>query len=211
MKRVLFILLTIVATVLTVDAKEAIPVVDPDETFVSAPDDVFPTLDTDTRMDMIDYYNCGYNRPSLDILEDSCMMIAKDSLSVTITIGKTQEHQLSMPTYKHIVLISTYSIPMEDSEIKFYDNEWKQQPTENFIILPTLDDWLTDEGAKNRIDVENIMPFIAAKYDFKAIDGELTITNSMNQYYDKDTWEQVKQWIRPCIKYKWTGKKFKKQ
>jgi hypothetical protein len=77
--------------------------------------------------------------------------------------------------------------------------------------LPTLDDWLTDEGAKNRIDVENIMPFIAAKYDFKAIDGELSITNSMSKYYDKSTWEQVKSWIRPCIKYKWTGKKFKKQ
>lgn len=210
MKRILLILLTVVATALTISAEKTVLDINPETVFANAPDEIFPTLDGNTRMDMVDYYNCGYNRPSLDLFEDSAIITRKDSLGLEIKIGEKQYYQLSIPKDDLIVLITTLSIPMQDSEIKFYDNEWQQQPNENFIVLPTLNDWLTDEGVENRIDVENIMPFIAAKYDFKAIDGELTITNSMSQYYDKTTWEQVKKWIRPAIKYKWTGKKFKK-
>ena len=207
MKRILFIILAVVA----INAKGAEQVQEPSVAFVNAPMEIFPSLETSTRMDMIDYYDCGYNRPSIDLFEDSAIIVRKDSLCVEVKIGEKQLHQLSMPNDNLVVLISTLPIPMLDSEIRFFDYNWEQLPSTKYITLPTLADWLTDEGKKNRIEVENMFPFIAAKYDFDVYKGGLTITNSMQEYFDKDTWQRVSKWVKPSIQYKWTGRKFKKQ
>ena len=37
--------------------------------FTSAPSDVFPLLDTNTRMDMVDYYNSGLATPSANRID----------------------------------------------------------------------------------------------------------------------------------------------
>ncbi|MBR5332069.1 MAG: DUF3256 family protein [Muribaculaceae bacterium] len=211
MKRILVILLTVVTTALTISAEKTVLDINSETVFTNAPDEIFPTLDSNTRMDMVDYYNCGYNRPSLNLFEDSAIITRKDSLGLEIKIGEKQYYQLSIPKDDLIVLVTTLSIPMQDSEIKFYDNEWQQLPNESFIVLPTLNDWLTDEGKTVRDDVENMYPFITAKYDFDVNKGELTITNTMQEYFDKDTWQRVLKWIKPSIQYKWTGSKFKKQ
>jgi hypothetical protein len=100
---------------------------------------------------------------------------------------------------------------MPDSEIAFYDFEWKKLPTDRFFVEPKLADWLTDEGKKVRADVENVVPFIIASYNFDVETGMLTIANRLSEYFDKTTWQKVSKWIRPQLSYKWTGKKFKKQ
>ena len=207
MKRILFILLAVVA----LNVKGIVQVPSPATAFVDAPEEIFPSLETSTRMDMIDYYDCGHNRPSIDAFEDSAMVVRKDSLCIEVEIGKKQLYQMSIPNKNLIVFISTLSIPMQDSEIRFFDNNWEQLSSEKYITLPVLADWLTADGKKNRIEVENMFSFIAAKYDFDVHEGVLTITNSMQEYFDKNTWELVSKWVKPAIKYKWNGRKFKKQ
>ena len=210
MKKV-FIIICLMVVSLQILAENSAQKLSSGQAFVDAPDEVFPTLAQDTRLDMIDYFDCGYNRPSIDIFEDSCIITHKDSLEVVLNVGKSQSHQLALLADDLILLISTYATPMLYSDLRVFDKDWSLQPIEHYITLPTLNDWLTAEGKKNRIDVENMFPFIAIKCDFDVSNGELMITNTMQEYFDKDTWQRVSQWIKPQLKYVWTGKKFKKQ
>lgn len=211
MKRIFCVIMSVCAMAFVLVAKNDTRPVAAKHLFVEAPDEVFPMLEENTRLDMIDYYESGYNRPSLNVFEDSSMITCCDSTCVEIKASDVLQYQLSMPAKDLIVLISTHSIPMPDSDIAFYNFEWEKLPAEKYFSAPKLADWLTNEGKKARENVENVVPFIAASYNFDVESGVLTITNRLKDYFDKNTWQQVSKWLSPQLKYKWTGKKFKKQ
>lgn len=211
MKRILSIIMSVSVACLSLVANESERAVAAKHLFIEAPDDVFPMIDENTRLDMIDYYESEHNRPSLSVFDDSCIVTCSDSMCIEIKASDVLHYQLSIPVYDIIVLISTHSIPMPDSEIAFYDFEWQALSTEKYFTEPRLSDWLTDEGVKCREDVENIVPFIIASYNFDVDSGVMTITNRLREYYDNNTWQKVSKWIRPQLTYKWIGKKFKKQ
>lgn len=211
MRRFILIIMCLCVASMSLMAKENRRQVAAKHLFVEAPQEIFPSIDYNTRLDMIDYYESEYNRPSLSVFEDSCIITCSDTTCIEFKASEVLNYQLSMPVYDVIVLISTHSIPMPDSEIAFYDFEWKKLPTDRFFVEPKLADWLTDEGKKVRADVENVVPFIIASYNFDVETGVLTIANRLSEYFDKTTWQKVSKWIRPQLCYKWTGKKFKKQ
>lgn len=211
MKRIFCVIISICTLAFVLVAKNDTHPVAAKHLFIEAPDEIFPMLEENTRLDMIDYYESAYNRPSLNVFEDSSMVTYCDSTCIKIKASEILQYQLSMPAKNLILLISTHSIPMYDSEISFYDFEWEKLSTEKYFSSPKLADWLTDDGKKMRDDVENAVPFIIASYNFDVESGVLTITNQLKDYFDKNTWQQVSKWLSPQLKYKWTGKKFKKQ
>ncbi|MBE6318451.1 MAG: DUF3256 family protein [Bacteroidales bacterium] len=211
MKRIFCVIMCVCAMAFVLMAKNDARPVAAKHLFIEAPDSIFPSIEERTRRDMIDYYESGYNRPSLNVFEDSSVITCCDSTCIEIKASKVLQYQLSMPAKNLIVLISTHSIPMYDSEIAFYDFEWEKQPVEKYFTAPSLTDWLTNDGKKVRDDVENAVPFIIASYNFDVESGVLTITNQLKDYFGKNTWRQVSKWLSPQLKYKWNGKHFKKQ
>ena len=211
MKRIFCVIISVCTLAFVLVAKNDTRPVAAKHLFIEAPDEVFPMLEENTRLDMIDYYESSYNRPSLNVFEDSSLITYCDSTCIEIKASEVLHYQLSMPAKNLIILISTHSIPMPDSEIAFYDFEWEKHPTKNYFLAPKLADWLTNEGEKVREDVENVVSFIIASYNFDVESGILTITNQLRDYFDKNTWQKVSKWISPQLKYKWTGKIFKKQ
>ncbi len=211
MKRIFCVIMSVCAMAFVLTAKNDTRPVAAKHLFIEAPDEIFPMLEENTRLDMIDYYESLYNRPSLNVFEDSCLITCCDSTCIEIKASEVLQYQLSLPAKNLIILISTHSIPMPDSEIAFYDYEWKKLPTEIYFSSPKLVDWLTNEGKKVREDVENAVPFIIASYNFDVESGVLTITNRLKDYFDNNTWQQVSKWISPQLNYKWTGKRFKRQ
>lgn len=191
MKRIFCVIISICTLAFVLVAKNDTRPVAAKHLFIEAPDEIFPMLEENTRLDMIDYYESAYNRPSLNVFEDSSMVTYCDSTCIKIKASEVLQYQLSMPAKNLILLISTHSIPMYDSEISFYDFEWEKLSTEKYFSSPKLADWLTDDGKKMRDDVENAVPFIIASYNFDVESGVLTITNQLKDYFDKNTWQQV--------------------
>ncbi len=181
------------------------------DVFVNAPVEIFPLVDRNTRLDMIDYFRSGSATSSNNRLSGKARVteLGIDNIAVDMTDASSyQLALLPMGSDTIIALIKTVRTPACDSHLSFYTTEWKEI-TGNLFDKPLLDDWLTKEGNKNRKDAETVIPFVMSEYKYDAETKELRAVNSMQQFYSEDEYNAVKPYMKAVLTYRWNGKKMK--
>lgn len=182
------------------------------EAFASAPATVFPLLDPNTRLDMIDYFRSGMSTSSANALKgkSSITAMTDEDLVIRMTDSSTA-HLIVLPvssTSPVIGLISTVATPGLDSHINFYDAAWTAIDGSKYFIAPSLDVWLTKDGQANRDMVEMQVPFLLVSYDYSPATKQLTLTNNLDKFLDEDIYAIVSPYLRKSLTYTWNGKKF---
>lgn len=177
-----------------------------------APDAVMPLIDKNTRLDMIDYFMAGQSKPSANKLKGACSILEMNDTSAIIMLTdsiRCQIFVLNPDAQAPIIgIITTYSRPLPDSSVAFYNTRWQKMP--GVIAMPDLSAWLTPEGARNRAKVEEEIPFILASYVFDAPSQTIVATNNTGSYFTSSDTPPSLEWLRPEIAYRWDGKRFKK-
>lgn len=180
--------------------------------FTSAPQNIFPLLDRNTRLDMVDYYKNGMTTPSQNQLDGRSAITEMTPESITVKMTDSSAIQLvELKGSKGnvIALISTVATPGLDSTIKFFDTDWQPLPTESYFTKPGWKEWLTDSGRQNEMDVTMQVPFMLASYRIDPSTSTLTLTNNLNKFLDKDLYDDIASYLNPLLTYTWTGKGFK--
>ena len=181
------------------------------EAFSTAPNTVFPLLDSSTRMDMIDYFNSGMSNTSTNNLkgQSAVTSLSDKALSVKMTDSSTaQIVVLDAGSGQVVAVISTVAAPGLDSSIAFFDADWNALPDGNYFAKPRIDDWLTPEGKANKAEVEMQVPFMIASYNYDPSTGKLLLVNNLNRFLDEDIYDIVSRYLRPTLSYTWNGKRF---
>lgn len=176
--------------------------------FVDAPTEIFPTLDRMTRMDMVDYYDSGSQRPSKNAFKGDARILAASPAQVTVRTSDVSVVELTLLEQKRdtlFMVITTLSTPAEDSSVKFYTREWK--PVEGLFVVPLLDDWTREEARDRKDDLENNIPFMLARCTYVPETGTLTLTNNLGSYLPEEALGLAEGALRQSISYKWDGKK----
>lgn len=172
---------------------------------------VLPLLDKNTRLDMIDYFSAGMTGKSVSQLGGACTIIELGDSSVTFMLSDSIRCQMFVLNPNApapvIAMITTYSKPLQDSKVELFTTRWEPQP--QLLAQPTLKDWLTPEGAKARVQVEEEIPFILATAVFDPKTQTLQITNQTESYFVDTDQPAALQMLRPQLTYQWDGKKFK--
>lgn len=182
-----------------------------EKAFAGAPNRIFPMVDSITKLDMIDYYNSGGIVASKNAFDGESRITKINPEQVNVKMSDASEYQIIiLPSKKDsiIAVISTLATPIEDSNIKFYDCEWNDLQDVKFEE-PKLKDWLTDEGKKSIADVENTIPFILVSYFYDPSFKTLMLSHNMAEYVSEENRGAVEKWLKPNLKYQWTGKKMK--
>lgn len=180
--------------------------------FTSAPQSVFPLLDRNTRLDMVDYYKNGMATQSQNQLEGRSVITEMTPESVTVKMSDSSASQLVELQGSNgpvIALINTVATPGLDSNIKFFDAEWKPLPTENFFVQPGWKEWLTESGRQHEMDVTMQVPFMLSSYRIDPSTSTLTLTNNLSRFLDKEIYDDLSSYLNPTLTYTWTGKGFK--
>ncbi len=181
------------------------------EAFVRAPSRVVPTVDSLTRLDMIDYFNSGSPKASRNLLGGDCRVTAVSDTKLEYQSSDVARHALHLlPAVKGdtiIMLISTPATPAEDSQVSFYTSPW--QPIGGVMPEPSLSDWLTTEGNARRTDVENAVPFILSRADYDDATSVLTLSCDPAAYLPSESVEVAKNGLRETVSYVWDGKRMK--
>ena len=211
MNRIIFALLGLLLYSMPIIAQNEPQSIIAKQLFIEVPDSLFPSIDKNTRLDMIDYYECGYNRPSLDVFKDSCKISHIDDENIIIETSPILKQQISVLSNNIILLISTHSIPTHDSEIEFYDFNWNKLESNQHFTSPKLYDWLSKEGKKEQQDIENYIPFLITEYQYNSNDKTLTLINNLQDYFTDSDWNKIAPLLLTQLKYKWAGGKFKKK
>ena len=182
--------------------------------FSSAPRQVMPMLDTNTRLDMIDYFNSGMSTPSANNLNGSSVITALSPESVSIKLTDASRCQIAiLPAAGDsvIAVITTVATPAPDSKMTLYTGDWSKNITAKSFSKPVLKDWLTPEGRKNIDEVESLVPFLLISYEYNPDNRTLTLTNNTAQFLSDDIYTIVSPFLLPAITYRWDGKKFVQQ
>lgn len=179
--------------------------------FTSAPQNVFPLLDQNTRLDMVDYYKNGMSTPSQNSLDGRSLITEMSPASLTVKMTDSSAMQImelkgSKGTV--VALISTVATPGLDSNIKFFDSDWKPLPTESYFVKPGWKEWLTDSGRQNQDEVTMQVPFMLASYRIDPESGTLTLTNNLSHFLDKALYDDLSSYLRPQLVYLWNGKNY---
>ncbi len=183
------------------------------EAFTSAPPDVFMLLGRNDRLDMVDYYLAGQQRPVDNMLDGRSRITAMTDEMMTIEMTPSSTyHLIILPAASEsndvIALVITLSTPSKDSRLQFYRADtWAPVAADKVFAEPSLTDWLTPEGRKNQAMVEGMVPFMLAEYYYDPATATLTLTNTLADFLSDDVYMMLTPYLRPTLTYAWTGKK----
>lgn len=179
--------------------------------FATAPQSVFPLLDANTRLDMVDYYNSNLSTPSANKLQGRSRVTALSDKAISVELSPSSSAEIIiLPAGNDSIigLISTVATPAPDSHISLYSRDWKALDTARYFSKPLLVDWLTDSGRKNRGQVEAMVPFLLISYAWDPATSTLTLTNNTRQFLSEDIYSIVAPYMKESLAYTWQGRQF---
>lgn len=207
-RRIVVSAVSITATVVSISAQ-----ITASQAFVDAPQEIFPLLDKNTRLDMVDYFNNGMATQSSNKINGRSRITALTPQSLSVEMSAASDYQLALLPLGNDTLkavITTVKTPAPDSRVDFFDSNWDRKPDGAYFVKPKMDDWLTDAGRKNAADVSAFVPFLLISYIYDPATGLLTLTNNTKDFLSADIYEIVGPYLEPYLTYKWNGKKFVK-
>lgn len=154
------------------------------EVFTTAPDRVVRLIPQSTRLDMVDYFNFGSDHPSENFFGGSARMTAISDAVVDFQIDEGVNMQIAvLPTKTDTIfaVVTTLAIPSRDSSIKFYSKDWQLLAKQPFT-MPAYEEWLTDEGKANKVDITLNLPFMPVSASFTTDGSTLVLTNEAPQF-----------------------------
>lgn len=179
-----------------------------EQAFADAPGSIFPLLDKNARLDMIDYFKSGSSTPSQNAFNGTSRITQLTPAQLSVSMTDATKYDiivLNQGASQIIALIQTVATPAPDSHITFYNAAWAPLK-ETLFTPPTLQDWLTTKGSDNSSQVSNLVPFMLASYSYDAATSVLTLTNNLKEFLSADIYSMIASDLRPSLTYKWNGK-----
>ena len=183
------------------------------DAFANSPRAVFPLLDSNTRLDMIDYFKNGLSTPSQNALEGKSQILELTPEYMNIKMTDSSTAQLIMledGRQELIALINTVAAPGLDSNMKFYiykDGSWgliDAKGTNWLFSKPGWKEWLTADGQSHKAEVEMQVPFMLVSYKYDPASGQLVLTNNISKFLDKEVYESISPYLVQQLVYTWT-------
>ncbi len=182
------------------------------QVFAEAPQSVFPLLDHDTKLDMIDYFESGMSTASKNAMEGKSRITAMSPEKLGIAMSEASEYELCLlPRVSGdtvVALISTVATPAPDSRMTVYTGDWGSNITSQVFSKPALSEWLTEEGQARAGEVEGLVPFLLVSYSYDPASATLTMKNNTGAFLSADVYELVSPCLKETVTYRWDGKKF---
>lgn len=184
--------------------------VTPAAVFADAPAAVFPTIDRMTRLDMLDYFNSGSDKPSKNALAGNARVLSLSDSQITVETSGAQTVEISLLPQKSdtlLVVVTTIKTPVADSSVDVYTSAWKPAGTGRFTA-PGLEQWMLPEAKDQKEDLENLYPFTLTSATFDPQTGVLTLTNNLGEYLPEIESKGREKLLRSSLSYRWNGKRF---
>lgn len=161
----LFVFLWVVLLVTSVQAKSL------KDLWVSMPDSLLPTLDRNLRLELVELEEMGVKPNVKNLLGEACDMdtLTNDYLECT-TSKAARLQMIYLPSSAEdsvLCVIKTFCAPSKESEIRFYDQDWRQLPISSYLakdqymlgsyIKPKSDTMRVEEYEELKSKLEPVM------------------------------------------------------
>lgn len=176
--------------------------------FVEAPPQVVPMLETNARLDMIDYFATGLSTPSANTLNGRSRITALSPDAIEVQMSRDATLQMVVvPSGSDttIVVIETVLTPVADSSVSLYRaSDWKRLPSP---ALPGAKAFIAPDKAKEARGMElPDMTFTSCSY--MPAEGIFRFTDNTAAYYTTTDSPEVLKMFRTYVDMRLKGRKF---
>lgn len=202
MKHLILIALA-VAAILGAQARTAL------DFFVDAPSNEVPLLSMPKRLDMVDYFNNGLPNTVVNELAGNSRIVEASERRMVAQITDHTSLELDVLTAGNdtvIALITTVLLPMADSNIVFYDSDWK--PLRRQPGMPGIQEFAASEQQADELYAAVPIFFVRATY--RPDDGVFVFTNTSAAYFADNERPEVLLSVPAAIERKFSNGKWRK-
>ena len=195
------------------------------DVFTTMPDSIFPLLTARNRHDMVDFYRNKMEAKVRNRLNDYARLDTLTNQYLHLTLSQSSEATMRLlPTADStsiICLVQTVTTPIRDSQVRFYDSQWRQLSSVNLPtpatadffsnqpLLPAEEDGEdtdslplpTREGLQRSIDDLRLVEVTVSPDE-----PVFTLTLSVDELA-QDEKKVARRYIIP-VRYRWTGSRF---
>ena len=139
--------------------------------WVSMPDSLLPTLDRNLRLELVELEEMGVKPNVKNLLGEECDMDTLTNDYLECTTSKVARLQMTyLPSSAEdsvLCVIKTFRAPSKESEIRFYDQGWRQLPISSYLakdqymlgsyIKPKSDTMRVEEYEELKSKLEPVM------------------------------------------------------
>lgn len=209
MKKTLLILVTLLVGQ-TMSAYDGVA-----KLFTEEKGEIFNTLSLVARYDLLNNYGKETKAEQVNGLQTSeshILKLSHDYMLIATSAGGRVEMKLLPKSKKDTVLavIETVITPYKDSRISFYDMNWNQLPTEKFITVPTIDDFINAKASKQLAEeLKSLVYFAMIELTFE--DETLVATCNLEDFYLGENFSRYAPIVMDRVVYNIKKAKFKKE
>lgn len=196
------ILLAAASAALTAPARTAA------DFFKEAPTTVVPLLQTNTRLDMLDYFNSGLSTPSANTLGGRSRITALSDRAVTIEMSRDASMQIALvPSGRDtiVAVVETVLTPVADSRVRlFRPADWKELPAPE---MPGIAQF-ADPARRKEIKTAEMPDYLFVRAEYDPETSVFRFTDTTPAYYTDADRPKGLGLLRQNIEMRLSGDKF---
>ncbi|MCH5238673.1 MAG: DUF3256 family protein [Muribaculaceae bacterium] len=174
-------------------------------------------LPLSTRLDMLDYWDVDSVYKASNAMEGLSWLesVTPNYLKVHVTSVSSLEIKL-LPLKKDKIVMTIYTVgdseQAEDSQVKFYDENLKELPTEKYLGMPQLKDFFEiPKGSATKMkEIEEMIPFPTIAFTANPDNDNLEARLTVEKYINQDDWNIAKLFVKPAVVLEWKKGKYRK-
>ena len=208
MKRILYVVLLLVLT-----AEVAVSRTTMRQWFAAMPDSVMPLLTKNSRLDFVDFLDCGMEAVVTNRLDGKSQMkvLAEDYLSMSYT-GVSDVEMKLLPvgdTADVLCMVTTMKTAVRDSRVEFFDKAWRPLDGKEFFTAPRLDDFRTAERNDSADVVWKKIDVFFKTFALSPDEAVLTCRLTALDYLNREDRKAVMPYVKAeAIEYRWVDGRF---
>lgn len=183
--------------------------------FTDIPDSIVPLLTKVNREDCIDFLESKMKAVVENRFDQKSEMtdLSEDYVRMQMSLQSIWQMKV-LPlsdTTRVVCIVETACGPACDSRLHFYTTDWKPLATEDFITLPTMDDFLKSSDSEEIYTYNEALraaDMLLIKADFEKESTRLTVTLTTPDYMSSDIAEKLKKYLCGPVTYQWKNGKF---
>ena len=171
---------------------------------------------TTTRLDMLDYWDVDSVYKASNAMEGLSWLekVTPNYLKVRITSVSTLEIKI-LPEKKGKIAMTVYTVgddvQAQDSQVKFYDENLVELPTDKYLVMPQVKDFFEiPKGSATKMkEIEQMIPFPTIAFTANPDNDNLEARLTVEQYINQDDWNIAKLFVKPYITLEWKKEKYR--
>lgn len=178
------------------------------------PQNIHPTIDSLSRLDMIDLYRAGMKAHAKTLLDDTAKLITIGDTYLLLRTSKASTLQIKCIREKKksiYAIITTVEGSVPNSHIDLYNEKWEAIPLKKHFTPLAVESFIDKSKSTKQTTVdicqEVVIPTI--QYTMNDSTNDIEAIPTFLQTLDKESRERIAPHILSSIKLLWSGKKWK--